>query len=273
MKIAALGSGSGGNAFLIASERTALLVDGGFSARQLVERLEALGVDPASVQAIVVTHEHSDHTRGIGVFSRRFGTALHMTAATRGACARLLRGDETIRLYEPGRGFTVGDLRVEAFLTVHDALDPVAVTVTGLGCGTRIGIVTDLGRPTAGIRHSLGGCDFLVLEANHDEGLLRAGSYPAAVQARIASSHGHLSNRAAASFARELLHPGLTGILLAHLSEECNRPHLARQAVGTALKEAGWSGFLEVASQDEPTSFVDVSELRLGRAGGQLSLL
>ncbi len=273
MKIASLGSGSGGNAFVIASRRTTLLVDGGFSARRLADRLIGVGMDPGAVQAIVVTHEHADHTRGIGVFARRFGTPLHMTAGTRDACARLFRGGEDVRHYEPGRSFTIGDLRVEPFLTVHDALDPVALTVTGLECGTRIGIATDLGRPTAGIRHSLGGCDFLVLEANHDEGLLRSGRYPPGVQARIASSHGHLSNRAAAAFARELLHPGLAGILLAHLSSECNRPELAREVVGGALERAGWHGFLGVAGQEEPTPLVDVMELRLGRAGGQLSLL
>jgi phosphoribosyl 1,2-cyclic phosphodiesterase len=167
----------------------------------------------------------------------------------------------------------VGYLRVEPFLTVHDAADPVAVTVTGERCGTRIGIATDLGRPTAGIRHSLSGCHFLVLEANHDEELLRTGSYPSVVQARIASSHGHLSNRAAASFACELLHPQLHGIFLAHLSAECNRPDIARATVGGALRKAGWKGFLEVASQNEPTTFVDVAELRRKSGVGQLSFL
>jgi phosphoribosyl 1,2-cyclic phosphodiesterase len=273
VRLAALGSGSRGNAFVIATDRTALLVDAGFSAKQLCGRLSSVGVEPEAVSAIVVTHEHSDHTRGVGIFARRFATPVYMTAATRRACSRLLRGTETIRAYEPGRSFTVGDLRIEPFLTAHDAIDPVAVTVTALGCGTRIGIATDLGRPTAGIRHLLGACDFLVLEANHDESLLRSGPYPAAVQARIASSHGHLSNRAAAAFARELLHPRLAGIFLAHLSGECNRPDLARDVVGTALRRAGWRGLLEVAAQDEPTPFVDVGALRVQRDGGQLSFL
>ena len=162
---------------------------------------------------------------------------------------------------------------MDPFLTVHDAVDPVAVTITGTRCGIRIGVATDLGRPSAGIRHSLRGCDFLVLEANHDEGLLRAGPYPPSVQGRIASSHGHLSNHAAAGFAKELLHPRLAGIFLAHLSGDCNRPELACQVVGSALRKAGWKGFLEVAPQHEPTPFVDVRELHIRREGGQLSLL
>jgi phosphoribosyl 1,2-cyclic phosphodiesterase len=273
MRIAVLGSGSRGNAVLVATESTRLLVDAGLSGRELGLRLVALGVAPESVDAVVVTHEHGDHTRGIGVFARRYGTPVYMTRGTRHACGTLFRGGETVHLYEPGRPFSVGEVRVDPFLTVHDAADPVAVTVTGTRCGTRIGIATDLGRPTAGIRHSLAGCHFLVLEANHDEEMLRAGPYPAAVQARIASSHGHLSNRAAATFACELLHPKLAGVFLAHLSQECNRPEIARTTVAGALRKAGWRGFLEVASQDGPTPFVDVLELRRERGAGQLSLL
>ena len=273
MKIAALGSGSGGNAYLVATRHTRILVDAGFSAKQMAERLEFLGVDPAAIDGIVVTHDHGDHTRGIGVFARKFGTTLYLTPGTARACASLLRGGERVVPYAPGTPFMVGDLRIDPFMTAHDAVDPVAITVTGSECGSRVGVATDLGRPTAGVRYSLSRCDFLVLEANHDEGLLRTGSYPPSVQTRIASSHGHLSNHAAAAFARELLHPRLAGILLAHLSEECNRPELARAAVEGELKRAGWRGFLEVARQDVPSTLVDIPELHLRREAGQLSLI
>ncbi len=273
MKISVLGSGSRGNATLLASGPTRVLIDAGLSGRQLASRLEMLDIEPSSIEAIVITHDHRDHTRGSGVFARRFGAQIYLTRATGAACAELFTGKEELRFYEPGRSFTVGELRVDPFLTVHDAIDPVAVTITGTRCGTRVGIATDLGRPTAGIRHSLAGCDFLVLEANHDEQLLRAGPYPSSVQARIASSHGHLSNRAAAGFARELLHPRLSGIFLAHLSGECNRPELARGVVRRALQRAGWKGFLEVARQERPTRLVDIRALRAAQDGGQLSLL
>lgn len=272
MKIAILGSGSRGNAITLESEGTRVLIDTGLSGRETVRRLEALEIEPESVDAIVVTHEHRDHTRGVGVFSRRFGTPVYLTRATGEACRELFRGTEPLRFYEPGRVFEVGDLRMEPFLTSHDAVDPVAVTVTAGRCGTRVGIATDLGRPTAGIRHSLSGCDFLVLEANHDEEMLRSGPYPASVQARIASSHGHLSNHAAAGFALELLHPRLLGIFLAHVSQECNEVELADRVVRQALARAGWRGFLEVARQDEPTRLIDIGELRRERSQGQLSL-
>ena len=267
-----LGSGSGGNATLVVGERTRVLIDAGFSARQVVRRLELLGVEPDSVDAIVVTHEHRDHTQGIGVFSRRFGTPLYLTPATRDACASLLKGDEPVRAYAPGTSFHVGELRIDPFLTAHDAVDPVAITVTSGSCGTRLGVATDLGRPTAAIRHALAACDFLILESNYDESLLRTGPYPPSVQARIASSHGHLSNHAAASLALDLLHPGLVGLFLAHLSEKCNCPKLARRVVLGALRSRGWKGYIEVAPQDGPTEMVDVPALRTRRENGQLSL-
>ena len=272
MKVAVLGSGSRGNAVLVADGTTRILVDVGLSARQAARRLDTLGIAADSIAAIVVTHDHGDHTRGVGVYSRRFGTPVYITRPTGEACAKLFRGGEPVRHYGAGRAFAIGTLRVEPFTTAHDAVDPVAVAVTGTRSGTRIGIATDLGRPTAGVRHSLSGCDFLVLEANHDEQMLRDGPYPASVQARIASSHGHLSNHAAADFARELLHPDLVGIFLAHLSQECNRPGLARRVVREGLAEAGWRGFLQVAGQDEPTPLVDIVELRRARGRRQLSL-
>ena len=207
------------------------------------------------------------------MFARRHGTPLYMTAATREACGRLLSGGEEVRSYRPGVSFRIGCLKMDPFLTVHDARDPVAVTVTGLECGTRVGVATDLGRPTAAIRHSLRDCDFLILEANHDESMLRGGPYPATVQARIASSHGHLSNHAAAALACELAHPRLAGILLAHLSGECNRPDLALEVVRSALGKAGWSGWIEVALQDTPTPLLDIARLRDQTGPDQLSLI
>ena len=273
MRVAVLGSGSSGNATLVRGGNTRILVDAGFSARDLVRRLELLGVEPEEVVAIVVTHDHGDHTRGMGVFARKHGTAIWMTERTRDACRKLLRGTEDVRLYRPGRAFTVGDVRVEPFLTVHDAADPVGVALVDECTGLRMGVATDLGRPTAQIRHALGRCDLLILEANHDEVLLHTSDYPWSVKRRIASSHGHLSNQAAARFAVELLHPRLAGVILAHLSHECNRPELARRVVGTAMHKAGWKGHLDVARQDEPTDWLDVEELRLRAGPSQLSFL
>jgi phosphoribosyl 1,2-cyclic phosphodiesterase len=268
-----LGSGSAGNATLVRAGNTHVLVDAGFSGKDLERRLDVLGVAPTDIRGIVISHDHGDHTRGMGVFARKHGTPLHMTEATRGACSRLLRGEEVVHGYRPGRPFLIGDVRVEPFITVHDAADPVGLAVVDECTGLRMGVATDLGRPTAQIRHALSCCDLLVLEANHDEVLLATSPYPWSVKRRIASSHGHLSNQAAARFAVELLHPRLAGVVLAHLSNECNRPDLALKVVGGALKKAGWKGHLEVALQDEPTSWLDVEELRYRSGPSQLTLL
>jgi phosphoribosyl 1,2-cyclic phosphodiesterase len=273
VKACVLGSGSGGNATLVEAGGTRVLVDAGFSGRDLARRLSAVGVEPDSVTAILVTHDHGDHTRGMGVFARRHGTPIHITDPTRAACAKLLRGSERIHTYRVGRPFDIGALRVEPFVTVHDAVDPVGIAVVDVETGSRLGVATDLGRPTTAIRHALAGSHFLVLEANHDEVLLAGAPYPWSVKSRIASSHGHLSNEAAARFALELLHPRLAGVVLAHLSNESNRPSLARDVVGGALKRAGYDGYLAVASQSDPGDFVDVERLRRRTGSPQLDLL
>jgi len=229
-------------------------------------------VDPNTVNGIVVSHDHGDHTRGVGVFARRFGTPIWLTDGTRDACSALFRGDETLHAYRPGHPFLVGALRIEPFLTVHDAVDPVGIALVDPGSELRVGIATDLGRPTAGIRHALAGCHGLVLEANHDERLLQEAPYPWNVKARIRSSHGHLSNHAAARFACELLHEELSVIVLAHLSAESNRPSLAHEVVGAALTEAGWNGTLTVADQDDPTPWFDLADLRTRSGAGQFKL-
>ncbi len=273
MRLSVLGSGSGGNSIFVQAGNTRVLVDAGFSAKAIATRLDGLGISPDSIAAIVVTHEHSDHTSAVGVWARRHGTPVYMTDRTREACARLFRGQEDVRSYRTGHAFLIGDVRVEPFLTVHDAVDPVGVTITDECTGLRLGVATDLGRPTTHIRHALSGCDVLVLEANHDEVMLHMSPYPPTVKRRIRSSHGHLSNQAAARLVTELLHPRLAGVVLAHLSKEANRPELARQVVAAALDEAGWQGHLEVASQDVPTQILDIEDLRYRSGPSQLSLL
>ncbi|MEJ2541918.1 MAG: MBL fold metallo-hydrolase [Gemmatimonadota bacterium] len=272
MRVAVLGSGSRGNAILVETGDSRILVDAGFSARDLARRMNQLGVDPDSLEGIVITHDHSDHTRGMGVFARRHGTPLYLTDGTRTVCADLLRGQETIVPYRAGVPFRVGAFTVEPFLTVHDAHEPVGVAVVDPDGPARLGVATDLGRPTAGIRHALSRCDILVLEANHDEVLLQMAPYPWSVKSRIRSSHGHLSNRAAARFASELHHEGLLAVVLAHLSAESNRPEMARRVVGQALRDAGFEGILEVATQDEPLPFLDVHQLRDRQGPAQLKL-
>lgn len=272
MRVTMLGSGSRGNAVLVEAGGTRVLVDAGFSGRDLERRLAAAEVAPESITGIVITHDHGDHTRGMGVFARRFGTPLHLTSLTRRACERLLRGDETVAEYDAARPFHIGSLRIEPFLTVHDAADPVAITLTDTDTGSKLGVATDLGRPTTAVRASLAGSHLLVLESNHDEERLWTGPYPWSVKQRIASSHGHLSNRASAALAAELFHDRLAGVVLAHLSDSCNDPALAEETVGLGLERLRFRGLLRVARQDEPGEPVDVEALRYRTAPGQLPL-
>jgi phosphoribosyl 1,2-cyclic phosphodiesterase len=272
MKVTVLGSGSRGNSILVDSGDVRLLVDAGFSGKDLARRMRAVDVDPDSITAILVTHDHGDHTRGMGVYARRHGTPLHLTPATRRACRKLLTGKERVVDYRSATPAEFGPLRVHPFLTVHDAVDPVAVTVTDLRTGSKLGIATDLGRPTTSVRAALAGSHLLVLEANHDHTRLWEGPYPWSVKQRIASSRGHLSNTAAAELAGELWHEHLAGVVLAHLSDSCNDPGMAIDSVGPALARKGFRGRLEVAEQDEPGEPIDVEGIRRRTAPAQLDL-
>ncbi len=262
MRVTILGSGSEGNATLVEADGTALLLDAGFSGRDIEERMRHVGVEPASLAGIIITHDHVDHTRGMGVLARRFRVPLHLTQRTAEACAALLTGEEVVRPYASSQSFRIGGLEVHPFVTVHDAADPVAITVSHPASGTKMGIATDLGRPTTAVRAALARCQLLILEANHDDAMLWRGPYPWSVKQRIASSHGHLSNRAAAELIRELYHPGLAGVALAHLSQHCNDAGLARAVIGRALNRVGFRGWLEVALQDRPMEPLDLVALR-----------
>lgn len=273
MRFAVLGSGSSGNSVLVSGGDTRILVDAGFSGRELARRLDVLGIHPEELSGIVVTHEHGDHVHGAGVMARRHGMPLYMTKRTEEACGRFLKGTENVHHYRPGQPFTVGGLFLEPFITVHDAVDPVAFAIVDQPSGLRLGIATDLGRPTVQVRHVLRRCNGLIIESNHDEVMLWSAGYPQTVKARIASSHGHLSNQAAAQFALELFHEGLCAVVLAHLSSESNTPGLARAVMEKALGSKGYRGVLEVASPTEPTALLDLAELGERAGPEQLSLL
>ncbi len=269
--VASLGSGSRGNSFLVESTANRILVDAGFSGVQLERRLRELGVEPESIDLVVITHEHTDHVHGAGIGARRWGWTLAMNGPTRAQCSGILKGEETC-VDLPSSGLKVGDLTIEPVPTIHDAAAPVAIVVKHRKAGLRVGIATDIGRPTTAVRHALQECDFLVLEANHDERWLRMGPYPWSVKQRIGGSRGHLSNRHAADLAAELAHPGLGGILLAHLSHECNDPARAHGEVTSSLGKVGYTGLVETAAQDSPSPRYDVGRIATARYT-QLSLL
>lgn len=261
MRIACLGSGSRGNSTLIEAGGTAILVDAGFSGVQLSKRLESVGYSPDRVDAVIVTHEHRDHTGGVGVAARRWGWPMHLTAGTAEACSGLLRGSEELVIHDRDARFSVGNFSVQLVPTCHDASDPVAVRLTDTTSGLTAGVATDIGRATAPVRAGFRGCHFLVLEANHDEVQLREARYPWSLKQRIGGSRGHLSNRLAGDLAAELAHPELGGILLVHLSEECNDSTSALGEVRRALRRVRYRGALATAEQAEASPWFDVKTL------------
>jgi phosphoribosyl 1,2-cyclic phosphodiesterase len=254
-----LGSGSSGNALAIECDGEVLLVDAGFSAREMRRRSAEVGLDLRRTRGLVLTHEHGDHSYGAARLARLLGIPIFTAVGTQERL-RPRMPHATFHSVEIMGGITIGCFHIEACHTSHDAAEPIAVSVR-TGAGHRIGIAYDFGRPTAAVRFLLRDSHALVLEANHDEIMLRTSEYPPVVQERIAGSAGHLSNRAAAQLIRELVHDGLGAVVLAHLSERCNTPAIARQAIADALDEEGCAAELYVALQERPLPAIRLTTL------------
>ncbi len=255
VEVVVLGSGSRGNSTLVRNGRTALLIDAGLTARQVVERLEAVGQDPRRLAAILLTHEHIDHTRGVAVLARRFSLPVLANAETFAAAAPTLRDVPEVEVFETGVPFEVGGISVTPFAVPHDAAEPVGFVLSSEGI--RVGYATDLGHVTRLVAARLAGCHALVFEANHDLEMLIHGPYPWATKQRVASRTGHLSNEHAAEFLREVVSDDTRHLVLAHISETNNDPVLARATIETALSDAGRSRItLATARQDRPAAVV-----------------
>lgn len=248
MKLWMLGSGSRGNAVLLESAGSRVLIDAGFPPRVLAARLAEIGVAGESIEAAVITHEHTDHVRGACAGAKRWGWALYATSGTAAAFPDLARS--SVRTFAAGSAIEVGEMTLCSIPTPHDAAESVAFVATGRRSGVRAGIAYDIGHASAALRTALAELDVLVLESNHDEEMLRTGPYPRSVKARIASSRGHLSNRAAAALASECAHHGLRHIVLAHLSQKCNDAAVAARAVKTSLARTAFRGKVTPAHQD-----------------------
>jgi phosphoribosyl 1,2-cyclic phosphodiesterase len=246
-----LGSGSRGNATLLRTSRTAILIDAGLSARQLTLRLTAVDHDPADIDAIVITHEHSDHIGGVPVFARRAAIPVLANEATSVAGGAGLREIDTLETFTSGRSFTIGDITVHPFAISHDAAEPVGYRFEA--DGMEIGYATDLGHIDGTVVEMLAGCVIVVLETNHDRNMLYTGPYPAHTKRRIDSEVGHLSNEAAAEALLDIISGTTREIVLAHLSETNNLPRLAEAAVTGAFRRNGVTGIrIHVADQNTP---------------------
>jgi phosphoribosyl 1,2-cyclic phosphodiesterase len=266
VRLTVLGSGSRGNALLLESGGDALLVDAGFSPRDLERRLESAGGRPAGLSGIILTHEHGDHARGAPGAAAAWGVPIFASRGTLDALAGRLRPGTATRPLAIGHGTRCASFTVHAYPTAHDASEPLTVVVEDAE-GRRAGIAYDVGSPTTALRHACRDLDALVLESNHDEVMLRASEYPATVRARIAGRGGHLSNREAGLLAAEVAHANLALLVLAHLSDRCNTPELALDEVARALAGTAFKGRIVVAKQDAP-----LPPLEVGAALEQLAL-
>jgi phosphoribosyl 1,2-cyclic phosphodiesterase len=272
LRFRVLGSGSTGNATLVETSATRILVDAGLGPRILAERLDSVGVDPASVDAVFVSHEHGDHAGGAAAFASKWGMRLW---GSRGTYAAAGFGAEDIPGYEvmhAGVAVTVGDLTVTAVAAPHDAAEPLAFVVSA---GTlSLGHVTDVGHLSRGLVEALRRCDALLMESNYDPALLRDGAYPWSLKERILGPYGHLSNGDVARYLRDGLGDSCRTVVLAHLSQKCNHPELARMAAEESLRRRGRTEVRLELTGPEGTDWIDVraSGPNGDRRPGQLRL-
>lgn len=250
MKVTPLASGSSGNSFLIEADGSSILVDAGLSAKQTRERLETAGVDPTAVKAIVISHGHSDHVKGVGVLSRKYRIPVWTNRKTWQAVEQFVGGVHRLGFFETGRSFQLEEFRVHPFSVPHDCVDPVGFRISS--GGFTVGIATDLGTVTGLVANVLAGLNVVVLESNHDPQMLRDGPYPWELKQRVGGRLGHLSNTDSAGLLQRIVSDQLQAVVLAHVSETNNLPELALDCARAYLGEfIRNNGTLCCASQHE----------------------
>jgi len=245
IRFASLGSGSAGNALLVEAGATCLMLDCGFGLRETASRLQRLGRQPADLAGIVVTHEHGDHVGGVFRLARKYELPVWLTHGTWAACREDDAGLD-LRIIDSHRSFSVDDLEVAPFPVPHDAREPVQYVFSA--AGKRLGVLTDVGQTTPHVCEMLTRCDGLVLEFNHDAGMLERSAYPVSLKRRIAGRFGHLENGAAAALLRDIDCSGLQHLVAAHLSERNNLPALVLDMLGEMF--AGVPTEIGVATPD-----------------------
>jgi phosphoribosyl 1,2-cyclic phosphodiesterase len=257
MRFSVLASGSGGNSCYVETEGARVIVDAGLSCRELVRRLDLVGIDPETLNALIVTHEHSDHIKGAGPLVRRFDLPLYINRKTLSRSARTLGKHVRPILFRTGDALMINDLKLETFTKCHDAADPLGMVLSHNGA--RIGMATDLGRSTRLVEDRLGECRALILEFNYDPQMLESGPYPLELQRRIKGQDGHLSNQQAGDLLGSVTHRDLDYVVLAHLSETNNHPGKAREEAERALRNCGLEKTaILVSRQDEPGPMIEL---------------
>jgi phosphoribosyl 1,2-cyclic phosphodiesterase len=244
-----LASGSAGNAALVATERTRILVDAGLSMRELSKRLASIGESIDAIDAILLTHEHSDHASGLPVLGRKkIGKAIYLTRLTAPAIDWGGKVPERLEKFQAGASFQVGDIEIESFSVPHDAVDPVGFCFEAEG--VRLGIATDLGYIPESIKYHLRRAHLLLLESNHDLDMLKVGPYPWSVKQRVMSRVGHLSNLMVADYLAQDLDASTAHLILGHLSEHNNHPAIVEIMAAQALEARGFATRVAIAAQD-----------------------
>jgi phosphoribosyl 1,2-cyclic phosphodiesterase len=244
-----LASGSKGNCLYLGTPQVKILIDAGLSAKALSERLGRIGVSLDQIDAILVTHEHSDHVRGLDVLTGKWGIPIFANADTAKALLSLFDDRPRFKIFSTGEAFEFGDVEIHPFSVQHDAVDPVAFTVKTRGI--KLGVCADLGFATTLVINHLKGCDYLYVEANHQPSMVHASARPAVYKQRVLSRQGHLSNEECAQLVAEIFHPGLKHVHLAHLSSECNSPEMALKIVRGKLNEYLAATEVSIAFQDQ----------------------
>lgn len=250
MRLTILGSGSKGNAALIATESTCLLLDAGFSRRELLRRMALAGVDPESLDAVLITHEHSDHVAGLPRLAATLPIPAYLNEPTRAALGAAGEALPRVEHFTTGSSWQIGDITVQSFAIPHDAADPVAFRFCA--AGVRIVFATDLGYLPENVRQQLHNADCAVLESNHDLEMLKTGGYPWELKQRVLGRRGHLSNTSLAEFLSDGFDGCAAHLVLAHLSENNNLPSLALLSAERALAPRSSRPQLHVAPQHEP---------------------
>ncbi len=254
MRFASLGSGSQGNALVVECGATRVLLDCGFGARETTLRLARLGLQATDVAAVIVTHEHSDHIAGAYKFARRAGIRVFLTHGTLNGFPGDRGERPEVVTITSDQSFSVGDVAIQPYPVPHDAREPVQFVFSD--GASRLGVLTDTGASTSHIEATLSGCDALVLECNHDRGLLQAGAYPYHLKQRISGRFGHLDNEQSGALLAALDRSRLKHVIAAHLSQQNNRPELAQAALAAAMGCAGH--WIQVATQNTGFGWLEV---------------
>lgn len=247
MKLWMLGSGSSGNALLVECDDERILIDCGFGTRTIKQRLAVAGVDPRTISACLVTHEHADHIAGVARAAVKWQWPIFATAGTASAADLL---EVPVTTISPRENIQLVRMTIDVVPTPHDATESVGFVVTSRSTGARAAVFTDIGHVTPAVRKACADVNVLVIESNHDDELLRWSSYPPFLQRRIASRVGHLSNPHAAQLIGDSMNPGLQHVVLAHLSQECNTPRRALDTTSPILRKTRFKGRLTAAPQD-----------------------